>query len=67
MVSICERRNSSRIAVLQPLVDDDVAVDHLGDAGLAGVEQLDRLVHGVAGLGLGHHREQVVAALPELR
>ena len=51
--------------VLQPLVDDDLVVDDLGDARLALVEQVDRLVDGVARLVDGHDRREVVASLPE--
>ena len=51
--------------VLQPLVDDDVVVDDLGDARLTGVEQVDRGVDGVLRVGEGHHRIEVVAPLPE--
>jgi hypothetical protein len=50
--------------LLEPLVDHDLPVDHLGDPGLAPVEQIDRLVDG--GDGLGVVRGDLVAALPQV-
>ena len=54
--------------VLQPLVDDDLVVDDLGDPRLAGVEQVDRLVDGVlARRRAGITDVEVVARLPRAR
>ena len=38
--------------LLQPFVDDDLAVDDLGDPRVTGVEQVDGRVHHRPGLGL---------------
>jgi hypothetical protein len=51
--------------LLQPLVDDDLAAGvDLGDAGLAAVEEPDRLVDDPEGIGVA--RVQLVAPRPEV-
>ena len=53
--------------LLRPLVHDDLAVDHLGDPGLAPVERADRGAHGVVRLRAGQHGREVVTRVPQLR
>ena len=65
MVFIFETPEQQQDRLLQPLVDDDPAADHLGDAGLAVVEQVDGLADQlagalVAGLELGPVLPEVV-------
>ena len=49
--------------LLEPFVHHDLPVDRLGDAGLAGVEQVDGGVHGGEGVAVG--RGELVAPRPQ--
>ena len=58
-------RNSSRIACFSHSWTTTSPSTTSATRACAGVEQVDRLAHVRRGLGLGHHRGEVVAVLPE--